>query len=475
MKFKFYFILALCTVNFAIAQTKEQAGPSFDFDYKNELDPQFVLIDNYNHYLLSVFNQDGMLNNRRMVLRKFDQKNQLVDTYSYNFPKYDTSTLYDYLGSTETNTGKVIVYTKSYSNKAKKSEIVAHVFDKATATFTTTVIDSNPILSAMKSGDVYLQKSDNGNYIGIIYTRYRAKNEPEKTLVLVIDNNSQNVAWKKEAEFTNDHLTKSFVVTNSGKVVLLRDNASFKKANNYNYMVLVSADVQEDKAIETPVFLQKMKAVSIGPQDYILAFNANSRGMRQANFTDLLFYDLKQGKTLQNIEIPEFSKVKDLANVLIRDISLQNNEINIFTEAKVEVVTKPQPGMTSMMMDKVYTYGPSYLYTLSFEGALKSTKKLTTLPTKADVSNSYGLLTVKGTYYISTGYQPSQYSTIYNTLYTLNAANGYEPVKKASINLSDNRFAYQFLHYFADSSTLLTARIEGENKMALVTFTDIKL
>jgi hypothetical protein len=476
MKFRYYLIIALCMVNFAFAQTKEEAGTSFEFDHKNELDAQFVLKDNYNHYLLTVFNTNGMMSNRRMLLRKFDQKNQLVDSYSYEFPKFDIGTLYDYLGSTETNTGKVIVYTKSYSGKAKKSEIVAHEFDKASATFTSKVIDSNPILSLNKSGDVSMQRSDNGNYIGIVYTKHRGKNEPEKSLVIVMDNNSQNVVWKKEVEFTNDHFTKSFAMTNNAKVVLLRDNASFKKANNYNYLVEVSADGQEDKTIETSVFLQKMQAISIGQQDYILAFNATTRGMRQENFSHLLFYDLKQGKTLQNIRTQEMSSIKDLADVNIRSISMQNNEINIFAEAKVEVVTKPQPGMSpSMAFDKNYTYGPSYLYTLSFDGSLKGTKKLTTLNTNGDTSRSFGLLNIRGAYYISTGHQPSQYSTIYNVLYTLNAANGYEPAKKETLSSSSSRYAYQLLHYFPDSSKLLGARIDGDNKMTLVTFSDVKL
>ncbi|WP_294818334.1 hypothetical protein [uncultured Flavobacterium sp.] len=476
MKFNLYLILALIAANIGFAQTRVEAGPSFNFDYKAELDAQFVLKDNYNYYMLTVVNANGMMANRRMILRKFDQKNQLVDTYNYEFPKFDASTLYDYLGSTETNNGKVIVYTKSYSGKAKKSEIVAHSFDKATAKFTSTVLDSAPIASLGKSGNVWMDKSDNGNYIGIVYTKNRAKNEAEKSLVLVLDNNSQNVAWKKDIEFTNDHVTDGMTVTNSGKVAVLRDNASFKKANNFNYISLVSADGQEDKNFETGIFLHKMKAVSIGTQDYIFAFNATSRGMRQENFTHLLFYDLKEGKTLQNIRTQEMSSIKDLADVIIRATPVQNNEIQIFAEPKVEIVTKPQPGMTtSAMFDKQYTYGPAYLYNIGFDGTLKGTKKLTSLSTKAETSQSYGLLNVKGTYYISTGFQTSQYSTVYNGLFSLNGSNGFEPVKKQTLDADAYRYTYQLIHYLADSSKLVAARVEGEDKMAMVTFTDIKL
>jgi hypothetical protein len=196
--------------------------------------------------------------------------------------------------------------------------------------------------------------------------------------------------------------------------------------------------------------------------------------MRQENFTHLLFYDLQQGKTLQNIRTQEMSVIKDLADVNMRSISLQNNEINIFVEPKVEIVTKPQPGMT-MSFDKDYTYGPSYLYNLTFDGTLKGTKKLTMLTTKAEMSQSFGLLNVRGTYYVNTGSQPSQYSTIYNMLYILNASNGYEAAKKETLSSSSNMYVYQLLHYFADSSKLVSARIDGDNKMSLVTFSEVKL
>jgi hypothetical protein len=414
---------------------------------------------------------------RQIILRKFDQKNQLLDTYIQELPKFDIATLTNYLGFTESN-GKLAVFTKTYSNKAKKSEIIKIEFDKATAKFNNTVLDSSPILSAMKSGDVTLQKSVNGNFTGIVYTKYRAKGEAEKNLILVLDN-ALNIAWKRDLEFTNEHTTQRFTVTNSGKVALLHDNSSFKKSKNNNYLTVVTADTQEDKAFETQIFLQDLKAISIGAQDYILAFNSASRGLRPGDFTHILFYDLQSGKIIQNIKISEFTGIKNLSDVTMTNISLQNNEIHIFAEAKVEAGTKAPEGFSSSQFpETAYTYGPAYLYIVSFEGALNGTKHLTTINSDADTSHSFGLLNVKGNYYINTAFKPGNFTSIYSVLYKLTATNNYEANNDSMLIKMDNesyRYAYQLLHYYADRSTLLTARVDGAKKMALVNVLDVKL
>ena len=72
-------------------------GSKFDFDQKSEIEPQIVLADNYNHYMLSILNRDGMQSMHKVVLRKFDQKNLLVDTFSKDFA-IDMFTLHNYRG-----------------------------------------------------------------------------------------------------------------------------------------------------------------------------------------------------------------------------------------------------------------------------------------------------------------------------------------------------------------------------------------
>lgn len=465
MKNIFYILAVFFAINSGVAQTRETSD-KFDFD-KNELDPQFVLRDNYNHFMLSVLNTDGMMASRKMIIRKFDQKNQLVDTFIHDFPKFDIATLYNYLGFSETD-GKVAIFIQEYSNKAKKSEIVKIEFDKASSKFTDNVISSDPIASAMKSGTVRLQKSENSNYIAIVYTKHRAKGEAEKNVAILVNRKALDVAWKKDVEFANEHVTQNITVTNSGKIVLMRESSGFKKSSNNNYLVVVGADGQEDKNFETAIFLQQPRAISIGAQDYIIAFNSESSG-KYTKFTHILFYDLTAGRILQNNKIGEYG-MKDLQDVTFRNIFLENNEIHLFAEGKIEAGTKPSTnGFSSTSFpEPVYKFGPSYLYILSFEGALKTTKQLPVTNTLADRYHSFGLLQVKGSYYVNTGN--------FSGFFKLGANYAKEHVVSFP-DYTDATITYinQLMTYFPDSGKLLFARTTADNKMQLELISGVKL
>lgn len=64
-----------------------------------------------------------MLRDNRIIIRKFDQKNKLVETFTKVFNPEDVSYLNNYLGSFESSTDKIIAITESYSKKSLKKEI----------------------------------------------------------------------------------------------------------------------------------------------------------------------------------------------------------------------------------------------------------------------------------------------------------------------------------------------------------------
>ena len=474
MKNTFYLILALFLVNITFAQVTYEYGDNFEYDTKAEQDPKFVLKDNYNHYMLSVVIVDGMMARRQMIMRKFDQKNQMVEMLTYDFPKFDIATLYNYLGYAEAN-GKVAVFTQTYSNKAKKSVISVHVFDKATSQFTTTELNSTPILSAMKSGTVSMQTSDNGRNIGINYTMHQAKEEAEKNLMLLIDATTFSIIWQKEFAFTDKFFTKNFTVTNSARAVYLRKAKGMKQSN---YLVLGSPDGQEEKMLETEILLHSLKAVSIGSQDYVLAFNHPLKGLRSGDYTNLLLYDLQTGKTIQNAKSNAFGTNRTV-EVQFQNVSIQNNEIHIFAEAKVEADTKPAAttgGFGSSFPETVYHYNAGYLIVMGLDGTIKKEEKLNLSTTVASLHHSYGLLNIKGNYYIHTGAHTSL-PTRFPGLFALNAADGYNmpkdwilsPYAKDPKLYDQNvQYVHQLVNYFPDSNRLLFARIVNGNEMSLV-------
>jgi len=346
MKYICAIILLFNFLSFSSAQeAKKEYGEKFEFDSENEKDPHFVLLDNYNSYLLSVIDVYGMMAGHQMIIRKFDQKNTLVETFKYDFPiigekNMFNSSLFNYLGYAEGQNGKVAVFTEVYSNKTKTYQIHKLEFDKATAKFTSTVLAEGEIPSAMKSGSVYSEKSENGSYLAINYHKYRAKGTPDKNQLMVIDTKTLSVAWQKEVSFDNEFNSHNFTVTNSGKVVLVRDMSGSKKG--ITYLTVISANGQEDKNFESQIFLGELKSVSIGSQEYLVALNGSAMDFKDESYRNLLLYDLQSGKILNNNKITAFSlsSVKNITDVSIRSIMLQNNEMHIFAEARTELKEK---------------------------------------------------------------------------------------------------------------------------------------
>ena len=474
MKYKVCLLLAmLCLANFSYGQLKYEWGDKFDFDPKTELEPTFILKDNYNHFLLTVFN--GNTDKPKVILRKFDQKNQLVQTFTHDFPAFDISTLHNYLGFAESDQGRVAVFTETYSGKAKKSSIYKHEFDKATAKFVSTEIISNPILSLGKSGTVSLEKSGNQNFIGINYTIHQSKDEPEKNLMLVLDANTFNVVWQKEFVFTDKYITSNFTVTNSGKVVFVRIAKGFKL---HNYLVLASSQAQEEKRLETEIFLQQPKAISIGSQEYIVAFNYPAKGVsiNRGDYSNLLLYDLSSGKTIQNAKISEFNTLRNITDIHIQKITIQDNEIQIFTEAEIKTEIKPgTPAVSLASLGNSYTFGPSNLIITSLDGTVKTIAKLSVdEKSRGELYHSFGLININGTYHLNTGN--------YNSFYSLDAAKNYQKSDTGQISFTSGdplrsqniKFVNQLVEYFPAGKRFLFARIINDREMSLVSVFGLK-
>jgi hypothetical protein len=394
-------------------------GTSFEFNPKTELDVKFVMKDNYNHYLFSVVNVDGMLRDNRIIIRKFDQKNKLVQTFSQVFNPTDVSYLNNYLGSIESGTDKMIAITESYSKKSLKKEISKHVFDKKTGTFESAIIATYPIESMMKSGTSFVRTSQNNNFIGIDFIAYSPKGEPEKNFITMMDANGI-VLWQKEVPLDPTFSTHHLTVTNSGNAVLLRNPKSYKQSSA---LTLITKDANEDKSFEAPINVYEPKAVSIGTKDYLIAVNYPNKS-RSCDFENILLYDLENGKVLGNDKLTDYCQLKNIKDVLIRSITLQNNEIVIFLEGKSEIVTTPVPG-APVRWDKDYKYENSRVVVMSFEGKIKNDKKI--IADNYQYSNfyhSYGVLNIKGDFYINNGF--SNTGSYSNSFIALDATKNYD-------------------------------------------------
>lgn len=446
-------------------------GSKFDFDQKTEVEPQIVMADNYNHYMLSIQNKDGMLAMHKIIVRKFDQKNQLVDTYTKDFA-IDMFTLHNYRGGYELNNNTVVVFIESYSNKRKVSELMQYTFDKTTNAFETKTIASYPIISLGKSGTFSVSKSQNGLYFGVVYQKANSKKEPEESDCFLLDGKTVTQLWKKTVTFTDEFYSTEKIVANSGKIIFVREPRGYKDTP---YLNIITQDSQENKTFEEDTRIQKPVAISIGTQDYLMCFNYKRKGIRGGDFGSIMFYDLAQGKVLKNNDIDDFNRTAKIKDVLIRKVYMENNEIRIFVEGMYQSGTKPSTTFpNSTFQDPKYNFGPANLLVFSFEGELKQNIKLESNPdSEPDLFQSYGLLNVKGNYIVHCGLSVKA-NNFYYGFYKLNPNNKFEKSTISSNYSEDNNYGYknvnQLIYYFNDTNNILISRLYNDGKMSLVSF-----
>ncbi|MEO0037676.1 MAG: hypothetical protein RIQ59_887 [Bacteroidota bacterium] len=472
MKNILFTCLAILVLTTAIGQSKVEWGSKFDIDTKSEQDMQLVMKDNYNYYLASVVNKDGMVAQNQVIIRKFDQKNQLVNTFTQNFPQADMFTLHFYKGSYEIAGDKFVVFAHSYSSKTKKAQLDKIVFDKKSGTFTTTTLFEYPILSASKSGDLFVMRSENSKYIGIVFQKYSTKKDPEESDCIVLDGTTLIEVWKKTISFPAETNTNQRVLTNSGRFAFIR---TVKEVGYNNVLAMVDTNGIENKDFGAAIKLQKTIAISIGTQDYLIAFNYPAKGIRRGDFGYLMLYDIQLGKMLQNNDIDGFNSIKDINEVVFRNVSVQNNEIQLFADCKFQGGTKPDPTFpNSSFTVPVYHFGHSCIITLEMDGKFKKKIDLGASETNAEYNDSFGLMNYHGDHYVNLGFNGG--------FFKLQAPNFNTRENKVYLNINSEfrdyqygEYINQFFTYFQDSSKMLFAKRYSDGKMIFVTYADIKL
>lgn len=471
---KFFIIVNVLLVTLTFAQTDFVMGDKFNFNPLVEKDPQLVLKDNYNYYLVSNINVDGIQATHQITVRKFDQKNNLVDTFTQNCA-IDLFTLHNYHGVYELDANKVVVFMESYSGKRKVAEIFSYIFDKTTGKFTSKVVASYPILSAGKSGTLRVSKSQNGKYLAVVYQKYNVKKEPEENDCILLDAHTLSTIWQKTTSFQDESSTSFQALTNSGKILFVRSPKSYKETN---YILVVDDKNQETKNVEEKIKIHQPLAISIGDKDYFIAFNYKDKGIRMGDFGDIMFYDLEQGKALFNNDIKGFGG-KGMKEVVFSNVFIENNEIRVTAEGKSKVDVKPtsNPGtFNNSFFEEKFNYGPASILVFSNEGELKKDVKIpiNDANREADLYHSFGLLNIKGNYYVNTG----AYSVNFKNYYGF-----YKMEPNANYNQTTINFDYlfnkdfnfrsvnQLMSFTSDTNKIMLARTSGTDKMFFYSMT----
>ncbi|HCA09081.1 hypothetical protein [Chryseobacterium sp.] len=401
MKLKTFTALAICLSSIAWAQSNYKYGNKFDFDVTQEKDVKLIAGGADTYYMQSSINENSIRSNNKILVRKFDNSNNLKQTYSYEMPQIEKYAPINYLGSFESG-NKIVFITETYAGKVKKKDIYKIIFDKTTATFTSELLASYPIESTMKSGTAYFEKSENGRYGAVVFYQHAPRKEPVKISINVIDTGSLKSAWTKEVTGEAGSSDTDFFVTNSGNIGLLRS------ANQNASLLFVTPSGQEEK-----FFTEKMKvisetAVSIGDKDYLVAFNSTPKTVKfnASNFENLMLYDIKEGKIIANEVVKEYNDGSKITDVFIPYSYVSGDKIYIFTESKLDAGTKQvkSPMGTMMISETSYKTGdPRIVAINTATGKIDAITKLNSDRLSDLEIHSFGLVNIKGNYIFKAG------------------------------------------------------------------------
>lgn len=485
--FKIFALILVLTSVTVSAQIKKEWGARFDYNLNLEEDPKIVLADNYNHYLMTVVNKHGMMAQHQIIIRKFDQKNNLVNTFTQDFPDKTMFTLYNYLGGYELGKDKVVVFTDSYSNKTKKKSIHRVIFDKTTEKFTTTLIVDYTFESLSKSGTAYVLASPNKNYFGIVYTKFSNRKIAEVSECTIIDGKTFDEVWKKTVTFPIEFFAGDITMTNSGKLVFVK--RVVEKGTKHSLYV-VDATSEADKDLGAEIKISRPLAISIGTQDYLIAFNFKA-SYREASYSNIMLYDLNAGRMLNNDKIEAFPGIKDIQDVQYNMVNIHDNQIDLFAECKYQTGSKPSASFPNdpKFNDPVYSFGAGMLIVMNTEGKVTKTAKLVErVPVSNELVYNFGLLNVKGNYYLNTAAwggdrNNEEYPILYQLTppaFSFKTQDIQLPRAPLAYNNADGQngggtYVHQFINYFPDSKRLLLAKYFGDGKVCFVSYMGVTL
>ncbi|WP_297511973.1 hypothetical protein [Flavobacterium sp.] len=459
MKKLFLLVLVTLVCPTIKAQETPIIGEKFELNPETELNPTIVLRDNYNFYLHTVTNTFGMLAKHEITFRKFDQKNQLVNTYTKDF-KIDISTLHNHLGSFELDNNKVAVYIESYANKSKKTELYQYVFDKTTGEFSTKVVASYPLANLLQMGTFRVNRSQNGSFIGVVFEKYHSRKEAEEIDCMVLDSQSLNEVFKKTITYTDASEAHGFTVTNTGKIILVRYPNSNKEKK---YLTCVDGANQINKTVEEALGFDNPKMISIGSMEYLVAFNYADKRYPRGNYTHIVFYDFENGRVLKNTPI-DFKSSTEMTAIAIDKVFIENNEIHLFVEGQFKngiIPSKSFPNNPNMG-DPKYAFGPCRLLIFNTEGDYKSTVNFDNrYYGDYPFYHSMGVVKIMNDYLVQTG-GFSEYSTIYKVAQDTKSIANYSP----NYNITNNvycRNVNQLFWYNNDTRMLTIARSDKPN------------
>lgn len=379
---KFIFsIIAIATFNIGVAQ-EFRTEISRSFQKENIKDTYQILFPSaYGFMTLHHLDNVMMDNTKAMVLTKYDQSMQSIETKTFNLPKLGQRAS-DLVTTIEID-DRLIVLSSVMDKQAAKHQFNAQIYNaKTDAVSDNEVLASFTIDGYGKSGYYQFAVSPDQSKLAIVANMPFEKKTQEQVKIWVYDN-QLNLLWEQSEtlkyESDRAYQEESFVL-NSGEVIINKLTDAFKKTRLAELLTF------NGKTVETTAFSSagfqpmNMRLVDVNGAPFFIGFYWDEKNnVVEFNSAEgdenngAFLYDVS-AKNL--IGIHEWSKNvvgRDLKSLKLVDVLQVNDDIIMIGERQLTKSAFRKSGTTVINeLDDTHTFGASVLVNLDTRGTLKS-------------------------------------------------------------------------------------------------------
>lgn len=381
MKKLLFTLIAVLTISFGFAQ-EFKTEHSSNFKKESEKDIYKIVFPSaYGFMTLHHLDNVMMDNTKAMVLTKYDQSMQAIDSKTFNLPKLGlrASDLQEVIELDH----QLIFLSKVMHKKLAKHQVNAQVYsEKENTVSENKVLASFPISGYSKSGFYQIAISPDQTKIAIVANMPFVKKTKEKVKIWVYDN-QLNLLWEQSETLNYDSkrsYQENVFVQNSGVVIMNKTIDAFKKTRKSQLLTFNGNSVDTQDFSSAGFLPMKIILIDVNGQPMLTGFFWNGKktvikiNSKEGKNNDGAFlYDLNANNLIGIHEWSDSLNAKDLKSLHIVDVKVIDDDIFMIGEKQLQKSEFRKNGNTpTTELDYFYTYGSSVIVNFDTKGTLKS-------------------------------------------------------------------------------------------------------
>ena len=381
MKHIVFALIACFTISFGYSQ-EFKTEHSAHFTKESEKDIyKIVLPSAYGFTTLHHLDNVMMDNTKAMVLTKYDQSMQAIDTKTFNLPKLDlrASDLQEVIELGD----QLIFLSTVMDKKSAKHQVNAQVYsEKDNAVSANKVLASFPISGHSKSGFYQIALSPDQTKIALVANMPFEKKTNEKVKVWVYDN-QLNLLWEQSETLNYDSeraYQEDVFVQNSGTVVMNKITDAYKKTRKSELLTFNGTTVSTQNFSSEGFLPLEMSLIDVNGQPMLAGFFWNGKksvikiNSQEGEDNDGAFlYDLSANNLIGIHEWSDGLDAKDLKSLQVIDVKVMGDDIFMIGEKQlVDSEFRKNGNTPTTDLDYFYTFGSSIIVNFDTKGTLKS-------------------------------------------------------------------------------------------------------